>query len=243
MVKSSPTRAQPQRSVAEVVEQLRASGNPANLPGMARYGMPVEHRLGVSVPVLRKMAKQIGKNHALALQLWRTGIDDARILASMVDDPARVTERQMEQWVRAFNGWDVCDQVCMNLFDKTPYAWSKPGEWAARDEEFVKRAAYALIAVLAWHDQTAPNDRFIEFLPLIRQGAGDDRNYVKKAVNWALRGIGKRNFKLNRAAIAFARELRQTDSRAAKWIAKDALRELESEDTRQILARNKNRAR
>lgn len=216
-------------SAEEVLGKLKAKARPDQLEGMARYGMVSEKRLGISIPELRKMAKEIGKDHALALKLWESGIQEARILAAMIDRPEEVTEQQMEEWVRGINSWDVCDQVCMNLFEKVPFARKKIGEWSGREEEFVKRAAYSLIACLAWHDKKAPNEDLIRFLPIIKEGATDERNYVRKAVNWALRNIGKRNADLNGAAIEAAREIQRMDSRAARWVAADALRELESE--------------
>ncbi len=216
-------------SQAAVLAQLQSLARPDQLEGMARFGMSTGQRLGVAVPTLRRLAKQIGQDHALALELWQSGIADARILASMVADPAALTAEQMEAWVAGFDSWDVCDQVCMNLFEKSPHARAKIQEWAQRDEEFVKRAAFALIACLAWHDKQAPDSEFIGYLPLIARGATDGRNFVKKAVNWALRHIGKRNRALNQAAIDAARQIRQMDAKAARWIAADALRELESE--------------
>ena len=216
-------------SAEEVLGKLKAKARPDQLEGMARYGMVSEKRLGISIPELRKMAKEIGKDHDLALKLWKSGIQEARILAAMIDRPEEVTEQQMEEWVRGINSWDVCDQVCMNLFEKVPFARKKIGEWSGREEEFVKRTAYSLIACLAWHDKKAPNEDLIRFLPIIKEGATDERNYVRKAVNWALRNIGKRNANLNKAAIEAAREIQRMDSRAARWVAADALRELESE--------------
>jgi 3-methyladenine DNA glycosylase AlkD len=196
---------------------------------MARFGIVGSGRLGVSVPDLRKIAKNIGKDHQLALELWETGIPDAMILAGMIAEPDKLTEAQMEDWVVDINSWDVCDQVCMNLFEKTPLAEKKIYEWSLRKEEFVRRTAYALIACLAWHDKAAIDEKFIQYFPVIIEGATDERNYVKKAVNWALRNIGKRNLTLNQAAIEVAREIRGIDSKSAHWIASDAIRELESE--------------
>jgi 3-methyladenine DNA glycosylase AlkD len=222
-------------SVKDALEKLRNKARPDNLDGMAKFGISIEKRLGVSVPDMRKLAKELGKDHELALGLWATGIAEARIVASMVGVPAKLTEEQMEDWVKDFNSWDVCDQVCMNLFDKTPLAWKKVVDWSTREEEFVKRAAFALIACLAWHDKTAEDEKFIELLPVIKQAATDERNFVRKAVNWALRHIGKRNLELNKAALRAAEEIRQIDSRAARWIASDAIRELESEAVRKKL--------
>lgn len=194
---------------------------------MARFGIAGEMRLGVSIPDLRRIAKETGKDHDLALELWGTGIPDAMILASMVDRPEEVNETQMESWVKDFDSWDVCDQVCMNLFEKAPSAPEKIFQWAARGEEFVRRAAFALVACLAWHDKAAPDDRFTRFFPIIVKCATDERNYVRKAVNWALRNIGKRGSSLNAAAVETAKAIARLDSKAARWIASDALRELE----------------
>ena len=216
-------------SVEEVLKKLRAKAEPENVGGMARYGMIAERRLGVSVPDMRKIAKEVGKDHRLALALWTTGIPEAKIVASMIDEPGKLTEEQMEAWVTGINSWDICDQVCMNLFEKTPLAWKKILDWAQREEEFVKRTAFSLIACLAWHNKEAEDEKFIELLPVIKQEATDQRNFVKKAVNWALRNIGKRNPNLNKAAIKAAKEIQQTDSKTVRWVASNALKELESE--------------
>ena len=218
-------------TLTEVMDKLTALADPEQLAGMSRYGITVEKRLGIKIPQLRQIAKQSGKDHDLALALWETGISEAMILASMVDIPAQVTEEQMEAWVLDFNSWDVCDQVCMNLFEKTPLAWQKIEDWSQREEEYVKRAAYALIACLAWHDKQAPDEQFIDLLPLIKSGASDDRNYVKKAVSWALRNIGKRNSNLNAVALQTAQDLKAIESKPARWIGSDALRDLTSEAT------------
>jgi 3-methyladenine DNA glycosylase AlkD len=202
---------------------------------MARYGISTQNTLGVSVPVVRKLAREIGRNHGLAQQLWSSGVHEARILASMVDDPRLVTERQMEQWAADFDSWDVCDQCCGNLFDKTEFAYRKAVEWAARDEEFVKRAGFALMAALAFHDKRAPDEAFLKFLPVIKRESVDGRNYVRKAVNWALRHIGKRNAALNIMAIQTAREIQAAGSKPGRWIAADALRELASEKVQERL--------
>jgi 3-methyladenine DNA glycosylase AlkD len=216
-------------SVDDVLEELKAKAEPENVKGMARYGMTAHGRLGVSVPDMRKIAKEVGKDHQLSLELWQTGIPEAQIVAAMLADPQELTETQMEDWVVDINSWDVCDQVCMNLFEKTPLAWEKILDWSEREEEFVKRTAFALIACLAWHDKAVDDESFIQVLPVIKRGAKDERNYVKKAVNWALRNIGKRNPNLNRAAIEAAREIQGNDSKSARWIASHAIRELESE--------------
>jgi len=222
---------QPQKPTASsILAQLRPLARPDQLQGMARYGMSPEGRLGISIPPLRRIAKQAGKDHRLALELWKSGIAEARILASMVDEPERVTAAQMDRWVRDFNSWDVCDQVCGNLFDKTPHAWTKARQWAKREEEFVKRAGFALMAYLAWHDKAAPDSAFLRFFPSIRRGALDQRNFVKKAVSWALRNIGKRSPRLRTAALREARALRSLDSKAARWAGADAERELEKRE-------------
>ena len=186
-------------------------------------------RYGVRMPELRRIAKNTGKNHELAEKLWNAGYGETRILASLIDDPEKVTEAQMEKWVLDFDSWDVCDQCCMNLFRKTPFAYKKIFEWSRNEHEFVKRAAFTLIAVLAVHDKQAPDDRFEQLFSLIIEESIDNRNYVKKSVNWALRHIGKKNIHLNRRAIEIAEEIHKIDSKSARWIASDALRELKSE--------------
>ena len=216
-------------SFKEVLKKLKAKGQPDKLKGMAKFAIEGKKRLGVAVPDLRKLAKEIGEDHQLALKLWQTKIPEAMILATMVDDPEKVTEKQAENWVKDIQSWDVCDQLCMNLLEKVPFVLKKIREWSKREEEFVKRAAFALIACLACHDKEAPNEYFIKFFPIIKREAVDDRNFVKKAVNWALRHIGKRNLTLNKEAIKLAKEIKQLDSKPAKWIASDAIRELESE--------------
>jgi 3-methyladenine DNA glycosylase AlkD len=223
--------------VQGVLDRLKSKARPEQLKGMAKYGMTVEQRLGVSVPDIRQLAKQIGRDHKLALDLWETGITEARILASMVDEPGKLTEEQMEDWVKGINSWDVCDQVCMNLFEKNELAWKKVIDWSERDEEFVRRTAFSLVACLAWHDKKASDDKFTELLPVIIRSSTDERNFVKKAVNWALRNIGKRNLNLNQAAIKATKDIQRFDSRAARWVASDARRELESEAIQSRLRR------
>ena len=224
-------------SVKDVLGKLQGKANPEHLEGMAKCGIAVEQRLGVSVPDMRKLAKEIGRDHRLALALWSTGIAEARILAAMIDDPDKLTEEQMEDWVKGINSWDVCDQVCMDLFRKNQLAWKKILDWSKREEEFVKRTAFSLIACLAWHDKKAADEKFLELLPIIIREAVDERNFVKKAVNWALRNIGKRNLNLNRAAVNTAREIQRLDSKVARWIAADAIRELESDAIQSRLRR------
>lgn len=213
-------------SAASVLAELRAHANPRNVEGMARFGIKSANVLGLNVPTLRAMARRMGRQHDLALELWDSGIHEARMLASMIDDPHAVTLRQMERWVASLDSWDVCDCVCGTLFDKTPFAWRKAEQWSRRRPEFVKRAAFSLMAQLAVHDKAAPDARFVRLLPIIEREADDVRNFVKKAVNWALRQIGKRNPRLRRRAIQTARRLRRSESSAARWVASDALREL-----------------
>jgi 3-methyladenine DNA glycosylase AlkD len=212
-----------------VLNMLHAAARPDQLEGMARFGMTPERRLGVAVPDMRRIAKQVGKDHALALELWKTKIPEAMMVASMVDDPGKVTGKQMEEWVKDFNSWDVCDQVCMNLFEKTELAWKKAVDWSRRDEEYVKRAAFAVMACLAWHEKKAPDEKFIKFIPVVKRAATDERSMVKKSVSWALRNIGKRNSALNEVALRAAKEIQKMDARSARWIGSDAIRDLTSE--------------
>src|SRR5712691_8021757 len=203
-------------------------GDPKAVEGMARFGIQSSNSFGVSVPKLRTLAQEVGRDHLLALKLWETGLHDARLLATMIDDPKQITIDQMDKWVHDFDSWDIVDGSCGNLFDKTPFAIGKAKEWCKREEEFVKRAGFVLMAELAVHDKQAKDKLFLDFLPLIIGGASDKRNFVKKAVNWALRQIGKRNLKLNKAAASTALKIRKIESGSAKWIASDALRELKS---------------
>jgi 3-methyladenine DNA glycosylase AlkD len=218
----------PPPSRGEIIRQLRALGNPANVAGMARFGIPSDNALGISAPVLKRLAREIGRHHRLAQELWVTGIHEARALAVLIEEPERVTEAQAERWARQFDSWDICDGCCLYLFATLPFAWRKVFEWSRREREFEKRAAFALIAVLTVHDKASPKSKFLKFLPIIKREANDGRNFVKKAVNWALRQIGKQNLSLNRAAIRAAREIRRLDTPSARWIAADALRELAS---------------
>jgi 3-methyladenine DNA glycosylase AlkD len=208
-----------------LMEALRAHANPANVAGMARYGINPAGALGVPMPVLRGLARRAGKNPELALELWQSGVHEARILATLVEEPERVTSRQMDQWARDLDSWDVCDQACQNLFRYTPYAFAKAVRWARARPEFVRRAGFSLMAGLAVKSD-APDERFLALLPLIAAAANDERNMVKKAVNWALRQIGKRNPRLCGAAIRTAGEIQRQGSKAARWVAADALREL-----------------
>jgi len=209
-----------------VIRKLGSLSNPKSREGMSNFGINTRNTLGVSIPDLRKIAKEIGKDHKLALMLWSSGIHEARILAGMVDAPERVTEKQMDSWVKDLDSWDVCDQVCSNLFDKTRFAYKKVFDWSSGDDEFVKRAGFVMMAALSVHDKEAGDKKILRFLPVIKREATDERNFVKKAVNWALRQIGKRNPNLRRSAIRTAKEIQKMDSKAARWIAADAIREL-----------------
>jgi 3-methyladenine DNA glycosylase AlkD len=221
--------------------RLAPLGSEEARAGMARYGIRTDNAFGVSIYELRKVANELGRDHELALALWATGNHEARLLASMVDDPAEVTEEQMEDWTAQFDSWDVCDQVTSNLFDKTPFAYQKVQEWSGSPDEWVKRAGFATAAALAVQDKQATDEPFLEILAVCRHEAGDDRNYVKKAVNWALRNIGKRNLRLHGAALETAEAIlaegerraaadrKDPAARAMRWVARDALRELRSE--------------
>jgi len=213
-------------TVASIIRNFESLHNPRNVEGMARYGIVAKKAYGIPTPTIRSMAKKIGQNHALARQLWSTGILEARAIAFLIDDPLLVTEQQMEKWVKDFDSWAVCDGCCSNLFDKTPFAVSKARAWSRRPEEFVKRAGFTLMAALAVHEKKLPDSVFTSFLPPIVRESRDDRNFVRKAVNWALRQIGKRNILLHAEAVKTARRIQTFPSSSARWIAADALREL-----------------
>jgi len=221
----------------KVIKKLKSLSNAEAIIGMARYGITPENTYGVSIPNLRKTAKEIGISHKLAQQLWATNTRETKILASMIEDLEVVTEKQIEGWVKEFDYWEICDQCCMNLFEKTEFAYKKAVEWSFREEEFVKRAGFVLMARLAVSDKKADDNKFEKFLPIIKREATDHRNYVKKAVNWALRQMGKRNLNLNSKVINAAKEIQEIDSKSAKWIGSDALRELTSEAVQKRLLR------
>ncbi len=210
----------------EIISWIKFNADPVAVKGMARFGITSKEIYGVSIKKIRPFAKLVGKNHKLAMELWKTGIHEARLIAPMIDEPALVTEEQMEKWVKDFNSWDICDQCCSNLFDKTKFAYSKAVEWSGRKDEFVKRAGFVLMAVLSVHDKKADDAVFENLFPIIKRESDDERNFVKKAVNWALRQIGKRNLNLNRTALQTAEEILAMDSKTAKWIARDAIKEL-----------------
>ena len=214
--------------VAHALKWLERRGTKKNREGMARYGIVAKKVFGVSMGTMQSLAKEFGRDHALSQALWKTGWFEARMLASMVGEPERVTPAQMERWAKAFDNWAVCDTATFVLFDRTPHAWTKVREWSKREEEFVKRAAFAMLASLTVHDRQAPDEKFLEGLVLIEREATDQRNFVKKAVNWALRSIGKRSLELNSAAVAVARRLADVDDSTSRWIGKDALREITS---------------
>jgi len=222
---------------SDILIRLKSLGDPKSAEGMARYGITAEKIYGVSIPNLRKLAKEIGKNHELAINLWKENARETRILASMIDSQSDVTEQQMEQWVQDFDSWEVCDQCIMNLFEKTFLAWNKAVEWSSEDSEFVKRAGFVMMARLAVSDKNAHDEQFISFFPIIKRELNDGRNFVKKAVNWALRQIGKRNQILNKKTITVARDILNMDSKSARWIASDALKELKSEAVQKRLSK------
>jgi len=207
---------------------MESLANPAAVAGMARFGIVAKKAYGLSIPQLKRLAREVVRDHRLAQLLWATEAHDARLLAVLVDDPWQVSEAQMERWAREFDNWAECDGACIHLFRWTPFARRKCVEWSSRREEFVKRAGFSLMAGLAVSDKAAPEEVFLRFLPIIQREAGDGRNFVKKAVNWALRQIGKRNRRLNRAALQTAREIRKLPFPSARWIASNALRELAS---------------
>jgi 3-methyladenine DNA glycosylase AlkD len=227
----------PRWTKAAVLRELKEVADPQVRAKMAYFGVHVPKARGISAPVLHQFAKHIGKDHQLAQQLWATGIHEARILATLIGESEKVTAAEMDRWARDFNSWDVVDAACCYLYAQAKPAWKKTAEWSRRPEEFVKRASFSLIAYLAYKDKAAPDVNFVRFLPVIEREAHDERNFVRKAVNWALRNIGKRNLCLNREAIRAAERIREQGSRSARWIAADALRELKSEAVQERLHR------
>jgi 3-methyladenine DNA glycosylase AlkD len=226
-------------SCAEILNLLKAQGNPENVAGMARFGINPRNTYGVTIPRLRQIAREHKKDHTLALQLWSSDIHEARILATLIDNPAEVNEAQMDKWVRDFDSWDICDQCCSNLFTRTEFAYEKADHWSTNNREYVRRAGFVMMAALAVKDKKAEDRQFVRFFANIKIGAADNRNFVKKAVNWALRQIGKRNINLNQQAIKVAFEIRALDSPSARWIAADALRELTGPAVRDRLKNKK----
>ena len=214
--------------VREVLATLERKGSRKNREGMARYGIVADKVFGVSVSEIQKIAKTLGRDHDLALALWKTGWYEARMMTAFVDEPAAVTPRQMDRWAKDFDNWAICDNTCFHLFDRTPHAWKKISQWSTRREEFVKRAAFALLAGVALHDKKAPDAPFLRALTLVERAAPDDRNFVKKGVSWGLRVLGRRNRTLNKAAVEISRRLVASPRPAAAWIGRDAFRELTS---------------
>ena len=220
-------------TVDEILKKLESLGSARNVEGMAHFGIKTGKSFGVPTPLLKQFAREVKKQtedrHALALDLWKTKVYDARAIAFMIDDPKRVTREQMESWARDFDNWATVDGTCSYLFCRTPFAYEKAVEWTTREAEFVKRAGFSLMAYLAVHDKKADDKKLATFLPVIEKHSDDERNFVKKAVNWALRQIGKRNVSLNKLAVETAERIKLQDTKAARWIAADALRELRSE--------------
>lgn len=222
---------------SDVMQWLERHGSPRTVEGMARYGITSARAYGVPVGAMLRLAKEIGKDQALSLDLWKRDWYETRMVAAMVGESALVTRSQMNAWAADFDSWGICDTVCFHLFDRAPFAWEKAHQWAMSPREFVKRAAFSIMAGLVLHDKEAPDSAFLELFPLIEQGAEDERNFVKKGVNWALRTIGKRNLALNAAAIATARRLAARDEAPCRWVGKDALRELTSPAVQARLAK------
>jgi 3-methyladenine DNA glycosylase AlkD len=223
----------------EILRKLKSMGNEKDRAGMSRYGINVKNAYGVSVFKIRELAKPIKRDHELARNLWKTGIHEARILAGFLADPKKMNANLMESWVRDFDSWDICDLVCAHLFDRTYRGPMKAVEWASRKEEFVKRAGFVLMASLSVHAKYAPDEAFKKYLAIVKRESTDERNYVKKSVNWALRQIGKRNIYLNKEAIKTAKQIQKIDSKTARWIASDALRELKSDKVQERLSKKR----
>lgn len=233
-----PTRSRrPGVQSKDVLEAIDALASGDVRASMKRFGIKVDNARGVSTPALQALARTIGHDHRLAAQLWASGILEARAVARMIDEPAKVSRVQMDRWARDLDSWAVCDACCCYLFRKTPFAWAKAVEWSGKHPEFVKRAGFALMAYLAVHDKAASDEAFVKLLPLMERESGDDRPFVRKAVNWALRQVGKRNLRLRAHAIAAAERIKARGTRSARWIASDALRELRSEKVRERLNR------
>jgi len=218
-------------TVEEVLNELKKHYNKRNVEGMARFGITSAKAFGVSAPILKSIVKKTGKNHKLALELWKTEYYEARAVAMMIADPELVTKSLMNKWVKDFDSWAICDGTCLYLFRYTPFAFAKAFEWCERKEEYVRRAGFAMMAELAVHDKEKDDEDFLKFFPMLKKYSTDERNFVKKAVNWALRQIGKRSMYLNKEAIKLAKEIQRIDSKSARWIAADAIRELSNPKT------------
>jgi len=221
------------KAVVARMRELSKEAKPGYKEGMARFGIDSHDALGVTGPALQRLAKELGRDHELALELWELDIHEAKMLAPMIDEPDKVTEEQMDRWAQAIHSWDICDLACSNLFDRTPFYSNKIREYVKREGEFMRRIGFVLMATSAVHDKDAPDKQFLSYLPLIRKYSTDERNFVKKAVNWALRQIGKRNRYLHKEALKLAKELKGSDDRSARWIGSDAFRELDSQRIRQ----------
>jgi 3-methyladenine DNA glycosylase AlkD len=225
-----PTSAKAPQPLEDQVQSalawLKSHSTKATLDGMARYAIPSDHAYGVAMRDIKALGKTLGRNHALAIALWDTGVYEARMLTSFVADPEKLTPAQMDRWCKDFDNWAFCDAMCFNLFDRSPHAWAKVTQWSSRRNEFEKRTAFALLWSLTVHDKRAGDEPFLQGLALIEREAGDERNFVKKAVNMALRAVGKRNQALKAAAVEVARRLASSEDATARWVGKDALREL-----------------
>jgi 3-methyladenine DNA glycosylase AlkD len=228
-------------TATEILRHLQSLSNSDNVAGMARFGISAKTVYGVSLPHLKRLARQIGKDHLLAQELWSSGAHEARLLACFIENPGEVTRRQMDRWASDFDNWAVCDGCCLHLFAKVPFAQEKAAAWCVRNPEFVRRAGFSMMAVLAVHDKKAADDLFLQWLRLVKDASSDERNFVKKAVNWALRQIGKRNPRLNKAAVRTAKEIQKVNSTSARWIAADALRELLSDEVQTRLQKRERR--
>jgi 3-methyladenine DNA glycosylase AlkD len=226
-------------TVKDIIMKLQSKARTDQLAGMARYGMRVENRFGISIPELRKLGKEIGKNHVLAIKLWRTGNAEAQILAGLIAEPEKLSEQEMDGMVEDIDSWDIDDQTNMNLFENSRFAWKKIFDWGKRDEEFVKRTSLSLIACLAWHSKTASDEQFLQVFPVIATAAQDERKSIQKATSWALRTIGKRNLALNKQAVELARKIQETNTKPARWVASDVIRELTGEQVQDRLREQK----
>lgn len=218
-----------------ILKKLKSQGSAKNVAGMARFGIQSDKAFGVPHPALRAIAKEHRKDHALALELWASGYHEARLIACLVDDPKQVTEKQMDAWVANFNSWDICDDCTGNLFEATPFAFGKAFEWIKSDKEFVRRAGLAMMVWLTLHRKKEPDETFLTFFPPIEKVASDERNFVKKAVSWALRTLGKRSTFLNKCALQSAARIGKMDSKAARWVAADVIKELKSDNVQKRL--------
>ena len=237
--KTAPAQRDSAKELAYALKWMKKRGTKQNRDGLSRNGITAKKVFGISVVDMHELARELGRSHALSKALWKSGWHEARMLAAMVGEPARVTPAEMDRWAKAFDNWAVCDTLTFVLWDRTPHAWPKVREWATRKEEFVKRASFAMLASLTVHDKAAPDERYLEGLVLVEREATDDRNFVKKAVNWALRSIGKRSPMLNKEAIAVAKRLAASENSASRWVGKDALRELNSESVQRRLAKKR----